>query len=360
MDRHAGSEEGAVSWTTQITNGRLVGYKDESTASPYSASSSRSINYAQGDSVQVGTEALTPLQGAGEFANVLSKVTGGYIFLYSDTSAATLHPSANIHNAEAKADIKAYGTIDIASDANNPTTGAPVPPIGTSTPSDLVATVDSVADSNKAPTITPHTWNGNGLALLADQSTVIPIKIGNKEYDLGHVGVAVWNDNGKWTVGAVQGPNNKISGLVGVFPGFYNGGWYKTVPTFLDVESYLAGSNVNNRPGVKNTGSVPGNGIYDKIMVIPVDNPDSKDADAKMANFPSRGFWFAGLNAVGGYLYSNDCLDAAADALTTYGAPVLTPWPDEPPNDFFANLPGTVYTLSTDPAWKALGVYTHT
>ena len=46
-------------------------------------------------------------------------------------------------------------------------------------------------------------------------------------------------------------------------------GGIKQSPTFLDAESYLAGSNVNNRPGVKNTGSVPGNGIYDKIMVIP-------------------------------------------------------------------------------------------
>ena len=54
----------------------------------------------------------------------------------------------------------------------------------------------------------------------------------------------------------------------------------------------MNGSNVNNRPGASETGSVPGNGIYDKIMVIPHHNPDSKDADAKMANFPSRGFWF--------------------------------------------------------------------
>jgi len=271
----------------QILNGELWGYSDNSILTPSSASSSKFINYAEGDSTFVGTSAS---QNRGrKYANVISMVTDGYIFLNSDRSNAARLDSTYFPNAEASADIKTFGTIDVQSSTNLLFTEPVFQRSGK-----LIATIDSASYIDHE-TIIPHEWDG--LALMADESTAL--------LGIGHVGVGIWNEDGTWTVGAIQG-GNKIKLLnAWINPGFYNGGWSAT-GSWLEAQAYLASDNkddlvnknkrlaIDPKTGLhemKNGKPLyAGNGLYDKIKVIKVDDPNYDLAHLEILIFPYRGY----------------------------------------------------------------------
>lgn len=342
LQSSAQNKEGDSSTTTtQITNTQsssnpnLAGYSDKSTASSSIVSSSKRINYAAGN-IGVTTQAS---QGTGgEKANVLSTVTGGYIFLYSDKSTATLHPNAFTKYADASADIKAYGTTNVQINEINPkySTSKTIPNFPNKK---LVATVDSsVADSINRPSA-PITSVWNDLALIALQTNAVYLPVLGGPY--GHVGVAVWNTDGTWTVGAVQA-NGKSWPFVS--PGTYNGGWVAPHVSWLDAESYLGGVKVNQRPGIYN-GPSPntGNGIYDTIKIVKMSSGSTPDpANTYMSNFWDRGFgpniqvWGSGMNV---------CLDAVVGTLQKDGVtgPASAAIHLPAPKDYFNSLTGPNY-----------------
>lgn len=305
--------------STFLESGKLEGYLGHSSATPSSVSSSQSINYAKGNRIEVATAADYWLGEEGVIID--STVTGGYIFLYSDESKATPQTSVYpyIPNAAASADIKAFGTIDVQSDAINPTESKSEHPFGKS--GKLVATVDCVADSNQVK-ITSSEWDG--LAFMADQSNALGA--------IGHVGVGFWNDDGTWTIGAVQGS------LAGHPIFISNGGWYKPLPnelglTWPEVAAWLNGDQVPRRSGDG----------YDQIKIIKVKDSNPNEAYNEIAKFGSRGWG----------LIDNNCLNAAVDVLQAYGAPVrnpIDPYPSGPelPNSYFKEMPGTVYKWNPD------------
>lgn len=157
----------------------------------------------------------------------------------------------------------------------------------------------------------------------------------------GHVGVAVWNNDGTWTVGAVQGPGNQF-----VSPFYYNGGWVVPGCFWLDVESYLGGDLATKRPGVDT--KISGSGIYDKIKIIKVSDPNSDQANTYMRTgiwaLNNRGFWWPG----------NVCLDATVGTLKAYGVTGLPSEVTHPaPTDYFNSLTGPDYQQYTlDSVWK--------
>jgi hypothetical protein len=324
-----------------VEGGRLTGYLDnaKANANPTSASSSHFIDYAEGSNIMVGTAAFqflgdyappTPGSGnifpyfGGKVAGTISTVEDGNIFLYSDSS--------NIDRSQAKSssDIKAVGTtIDVQSEAAD---GAKIDNRPQMFHKKLAADIVSESSSKKfgvKPTIY------EGLALMALQSNAVAPGV-------SHIGVGIWDDDGTWTVGAVQGDGSSNTPEEA-----YNGGWYKTKLTWEQAESYLAGGFKDVRPNVnpdwnspilktpddaKKYGGGAGNGLYDTIKIIKVINtPSAPAAISKMADFWKRGY----------QLVTSDCLTATIDTLKAYGYPA----PDRGNRWSYAGILGSLGTF---------------
>jgi len=205
----------------------------------------------------------------------------------------------------------------------------------------LVATVDSKANSIFVPEIIKDSWNG--LALYACESTALQIG----PLRLGHGGVAVWNNDGTWTVGAVQGagPN-----AWHVSEGAYNGGWDATVGTFLDVERYLAGDLRTQRPNVNldypiqmiRPNQIPSSMTMVLVYTTKLKSSKLKDPEAEAANDLMDKFWSRGYT-----LKINDCNVAATETLIAYGA-LSNRIGFSVPNWNYAIMPGVEYYWNKD------------
>ena len=378
------------------------------------------INYAKGNDIEVGTQAFDTV--GGESANAFSTVKDGYIFLYSDSSNADLSPtmtSSLFGEATALADINAVGSsIEVQTNAKN-TKYTKSEKKASSVK--LSASLGSEVDTDNI-VFTPTVYPWKGLAILALQSNV-----GIK--NIGHAGVGIWNEDGTWTIGSLQaGPQldqpSKVYGAV-VYPGDNNKGWRADGLTWPEVKDLLSSSEANNDvhsiTGYKVdqdricSNARPGD-AYDKIALIKFsDDPNAIQANSVIDDFKNRGFWFywshplslevpSGLDlailgekaiefvtdnpeltekhiaeykneaAANDAKYSgnkywprptNDCLDAAVEALHAYGAKV----PDagygdkyrlgnQRPVDYFAKLQSSkeagliVEDYSWNPKWQ--------
>jgi len=423
--------DGGANSYAEIYGGSVKGYSNsvcvENGASfqwpgGFRTTSSQSINYAEGNDIAVGTQAFD--QVGGERANVFTNVEKygsgkGNIFLYTDSSKAEF-PSALIIYSQtlpplpvgettSSADINAVGTtIDVKANADNTKDTTPAIEDGFYKPgilqsNKLSASIGIKAESHQEPVITnKEEWKG--LAFMAIDSNALTIPqfplagqtIG--PLDLGHVGVGIWNDDGTWTVGSLQGGiTDDLYNLYGasLCPGELNNGWSQHGLNWQQVVTIL-GDNIIKIDDKQIEKYRPGSN-YDKIKIIKIGDdkpdPDAVKANAVMDDYRNRGFWlvfgpfathptsniFAGLlrplygigipglndgitATANDLLYagdkywplqSNDCLDAAYEALRAYGAveDIDWPWPSTEPNYYFDNiLHGKEYSWNSD--WK--------
>ncbi len=407
--------DGMASSSTEVYDGLVRGYSNSvrvekggffSWPGEYRVSSSQKVDYAEGDSISVGAqsyeskqsyyEETQPYEGVivgREHASIWTTVTDGNIFLYSDSSEAKYPSALNIYSqtlpplpmseAKASVDVNAVGTsIEVKTNAD----GGSFSENGK-----LSASIGVKDESNQNPIITKkEEWKG--LAFMAIQSNAL--KVG--PLNPGHAGMGVWNEDGTWTIGSLQGgPRWNPALLFGasILPGYDNNGWYATDLTWLEVVELLSYSKIENfkvigtTPGVC-TNTRPGDS-YDKIKMIRISgDPNPIEAEIVMADFENRGFWFGGLKY--GILiptpldppyvieaklaaiaelelryhgnkywpsFSNDCLDASVDALNAYlpsdeklKIPPAYRWP----NDYFAeDVKGKEYIWNSE-----LGLFT--
>ncbi len=354
----SGEKSQVIGYLNSGSAERISARSPDSVADPRSSewiktTSYQKINYAEGNSIDVGTQAFDNV--GGESANAFSTVKDGSIFLYSDSSTADLSPtmtSSLFGGATALADINAVGSlVDVQTNAKNTKYTKNAKKTASFK---LSASLGSEVDSDSI-VFTPTVYPWKGLAIIAARSNAVK--------HAGHVGVGVWKDDGTWTIGAVENPSGSS-----VLPGSYNGGWQKTARTWLELIYLLNGDDKALKRGDPEL-----NGDYDKIKIIHVSDPHPDQANTVMDDFRNRGFWIAGFKY--GYLtlspddrtqldaifsgnkywpsVSNDCLDASVDALRAYGATnaeVPPAWWLTAPNYYFANLNGEEYTWNSE--WK--------
>jgi len=379
----------------------------KSTLAPWlvGAKSSQRINYAEGTTIEVGTQALDNVGGGS--ADVYTKVDTydwnrkANIFLYYDTSESMTG------KATSSANINAVGTsISVKAKADNINDCIPAIEDGFYKPgilqaNKLSASIGIKAESNREPVIT-NKQESKGLALAAIQSNALQVGPINP----GHIGVGIWNDDGTWTIGSLQGgPQwSNLEELFGasICPGGDNRGWSAHDLTWYEVELLLSSSEKDDRVNMvkgkvqtrepRPVDTRPGD-AYDKIKVIKLnDDPDPEHANLVIDDFKNRGFWFSathpasllvpglfngemappfiikwpivpGINdPVTAYFndakyigdkywlrLSNDCVDATDEALEAYGVNTPYAYPLRFPNDYFAAIQGgKEYSLNSD------------
>lgn len=171
-------------------------------------------------------------------------------------------------------------------------------------------------------TSVPVVSSTDGLAIIAVRTTSVD--------SLGHVGVGFQNDDGTWTIGGIEntggspvvipGADNSV-GIAPMVGSLYdNGGWVETGKTLLEVEVIFHSLN------------------YDGFKIIQVSDPKPGLAEAKINDFPTRGY----------DVVNNNCLSATIDVLTEYGVKNLPlQIAHVAPNDYYANVEGEEYLWDT-------------
>lgn len=158
--------------------------------------------------------------------------------------------------------------------------------------------------------IVPVYCDSTGLAIIAVRTNAVQLPFGLGP--AGHVGVGFQNEDGTWTIGAVENPG----GSPIVVDGFDNGGWTERYDTLSEVTAKFQSLG------------------YDGIKVIKIENAQPQQADNKIMYFPARGYNIDG----------NNCLDATVDVLRAYGAADLPKMLLHPaPTDYYANVKGDEY-----------------
>jgi tetratricopeptide (TPR) repeat protein len=141
----------------------------------------------------------------------------------------------------------------------------------------------------------------NGMAIIAVRTTAVG--------ELGHVGVGFQNDNGTWTIGAIE----NSGGSPVVLPFFDNGGWVESYRALLEVAVKFHSLG------------------YDGIKLIQLSGYDASLANSTINGFPTRGY----------NIINNNCLSATIDVLNAYGVKNLPSQIEHAaPNDYYANVQG--------------------
>jgi hypothetical protein len=141
----------------------------------------------------------------------------------------------------------------------------------------------------------------DGLAIIAVRTTSVD--------SLGHVGVGFQNNDGTWTIGAIE----NTGGSPVVSPGADNGAWVEKDKTISEVEEKFHSLN------------------YDGFKIIQASDTKPDLADAEINKFPTRGY----------DVVTNNCLSATIDLLTAYGVKSLPlQIAHVAPNDYYAKVNG--------------------
>ena len=155
--------------------------------------------------------------------------------------------------------------------------------------------------------------NTGGLAIIAVRTTAVG--------SLGHVGVGFQNDDGTWTIGAIEnsGGSPIVLSKKGLMasadpsPLSDNGAWVGPHMNLKDVEAKF-----------RSLG-------YDGIKIIQVSNSNPDNANNVINDFSKRGY-----NVV-----TNNCLSATIEVLNAYGVKNLPlQIAHVAPNDYYANVQG--------------------
>lgn len=169
--------------------------------------------------------------------------------------------------------------------------------------------------------IVPVCSQPNGMAIIAVRTTAVG--------SLGHVGVGFQNDDGTWTIGAVENSGGSPvvldqKGLMGTEIGASDG-----QSPFSDNDAWVE-QNLDLKDAEAKFRSLG----YDGFKIIQVSDPNPGNANSVIKDLPKRGY-----NVV-----TNNCLSATIDVLNGFGVKNL-PFQiaHVAPNDYYANVKGEEY-----------------